>query len=132
MGSLIREIPLQNGLTLRYYDQTRHYFGDFYLVKLELVCNIPLQLEYFETSSMFDEAKQLIGDSAVYRRAFEQMGVASTAIGAVSDRLIEHFTRNSLTYFSSCSFPVKFVNAELNKARKKLAGRPRFSCDSHG
>lgn len=131
MASVIREIGLDNGLTIRFLDLTRHYFGDFHLVKIEIVCEIPLLSDYFADSAEREEARRLIGDPAVYRRTVEQMGVPSTAIGMVTDRLIANFTDHSLSYFSAPGFPARFTRRELEKARKQPARTSRFAPSFH-
>lgn len=127
MPPLIREIRLENGLTIHIYDHTRHYFGDFYLVKLEIACEVPLGAALFADEAELEDARRLLGDPAVYRRTVEQMGVPSTAIETVTERLIGTFTDHSLPYFSSPVFSARFVKAELARARKKAAHAPRFT-----
>lgn len=131
MAPLIREIPLENGLTVRIYDHTRHYYGDFYLVKLEIVCEVPLGAGLFADGAELEEARRLLGDPAVYRRTVEQMGVSSTAIETATERLIGTFTSHSLPYFSAPGFPARLVQTELNRARKRLALAPRFAAGPH-
>lgn len=131
MASVIRETGLENGLTIRFLDLTRHYFGDFHLVKIEIVCEIPLLPDYFADPAEHEEARRLIGAPVVYRRTVEQMGVPSTAIGMVTDRLIANFTDHSLSYFSAPGFPARFVRREFEKARKQPVRTSRFAQPLH-
>ena len=119
MGNLVRERLLPNGLTVSFYDQTRRYFGDFYLVKLEIVCKVPVIADYFGENGEFSTAKSLLGDEVVYRRAVEQMGVPSTEIERAVNRLMADFETHSLPYFAAPAFPQKLVCAELKKHAKK-------------
>jgi len=119
MKNLIREFPLPNGLTVSFFDLTRRYFGDFYIVKIEIRCNVPVLPEYFEDRSAFDEARMLLGDEVVYERTEKQMGVPSTEIERVLQRFINNFTEHSLSYFAAARFPEKLVHAELHKSMKK-------------
>jgi len=130
-GELLKTVTLGNGLTVRFYDQTRHYYGDFHLVRLEIVCEVPLRAEYFPTSDDFEEAGRLIKDPATYRREIDQMGVPSTAIETARQRLMDNFLEHSLPYFSVVSFPARFARAELARARKHAAVRRRFIIDPH-
>jgi len=120
MENLIREIPLDNGLTIRFFNHTRLYYGDFYLVGLEIVCAAPLHKEYFSDAASFAEARQILGDAAVYRKFVEQQGVPSTEIERVQERLIANFVTHSLPYFAGSSFPGKLVLAEYDKTRNKV------------
>lgn len=128
MDDHIRDIPLPNGLTVSFYDQTRRYFGDYYLVRLEIVCKVPVLAEYFTEPGEYGEARSLLGDEVTYRRGVEQMGVPSTEIERVRDRLMADFEKHSLPYFSAPLFPRKVVGAELGKIRKKMQRLtpPRF------
>jgi hypothetical protein len=119
MKNLIRELSLPNGLTVSFYDCTRHYFGDFYLVKMEIQCKVPVIPGYFEDRDAFDEARMLLGDAVVYKRTEEQMGVPSTEIERVLQRFITNFMEHSLSYFAADRFPEKLVRAELYKCAKK-------------
>lgn len=119
MTSMIREIALENGLTVRFFDHIRHYYGDFYLVKIEIACEVPLQSGCFGEPTDLEEARRLVGDPAVYRRFVEQMGVPSTAIATVTERLMGNFIDHSLPYFSSTGFPGRFLKAELERVRRK-------------
>lgn len=120
MDTFIRDIPLPNGLTVSFSNQTRRYFGDYYLVMLEIVCRVPVIAEYFEEEGEFDEARSLLGDEVVYRRGVEQMGVPSTGIERVLDRLMADFEKHSLPYFAAPAFPQKLVTAELKKRKRKM------------
>jgi len=132
MTLMIREIPLENGLVVRFLDHTRHYYGDFYLVRIEILCEIPLLPDYFDDQADLEEAQRLVGDPAIYRRVVEQMGVPSTAIATVTERLMDNFTTHSLPYFSSPGFPRRFLRAELERTRKKSVLPSRVTAYQHG
>lgn len=132
MISMIREMILENDLIVRFFDHTRHYYGDYYLVKIEIVCEVPLHDDFFDDQADMEEARRLVGDPAVYRREVEQMGVPSTAIATVMERLMGNFISHSLTYFSSSAFPRRFIRAELERARKKRVFLSRVTAYHHG
>jgi hypothetical protein len=119
MENLIRELSLSNGLSVSFVSRTRRYFGDYHLVKLEITCKIAVCADYFVNREEFDAALLLLGEVVVYRRNLEQMGVPSSEIAAVQNRLVADFEQHSLSYFSAPSFPRKLVAAELNKIIKK-------------
>lgn len=124
MTTLVREQTLPNGLTVSFYDQTRRYFGDYHLVKLEIVCNVPVIEEYFTGEDESREARALLGETVVYRRNVEQMGVPSTEIERVRGRLVADFEEHSLPYFAAPAFPQKLVAAELKKIKHKMNRLP--------
>lgn len=124
MATLVKEIPLPNGLSVSFCDQTRRYFGDYYLVKLEITCHVPIKGAYFAEEDQFQEAKSLLGEEVMYRRHLEQMGVPSTEIERVRNRLITDFENHSLPYFADAAFPLKLVIGELKKKNKKMNRLP--------
>ncbi len=124
MDTLIKKIPLDNDLVIYVYDRTLRYYGDFYLVKMEIVCEVPLRQEFFENENDYALAKRILGANASYRRFMEQMGVPSTGIERVREILMKNFVDHSLPYFSSTNFPRKFVLSQYNKARKRLNRLP--------
>jgi hypothetical protein len=121
MKTYIQQIDLANGLSISVYDTSRRYYEDYHLVRLEFDCPVPLRIEYFDTPEAFDDAKKLIGETAVYRRTCEKMGVPFDEIGAARETLIADFMKNALPYFTVESFPVKLVRSELQKAREKAS-----------
>ncbi len=120
MNTLIKKISLENGLTVLIHDHTRRYYGDFYLVRLEFFCEIPVSEEFFSSENDFARARKLLGEKAVYRRFVEQMGVPSTGIERVQEMLMQNFREHSLPYFASAHFPQKFVQSQYTKAKKRL------------
>lgn len=124
METYIQQIDLPNGLSISVHDTTRRYYEDYHLVRLEFACPVPLRMEYFDTPEALDDAKKLIGETAVYRRTCEKMGVPFDGIVAAREAIIADFMKNALPYFTVESFPVKLVRSELQKAREK-AGRVR-------
>ncbi|BEH10255.1 hypothetical protein GSUET_18670 [Geobacter sulfurreducens subsp. ethanolicus] len=131
MATILREVPLQNGLTVRFLDHTRHYFGDFHLVRLEIVCQIRLNVAYFEDVTVFEDARRLLGDDVSYRRFVEQMGVPTSSMDDVKQQLMANFMSHSLGYVSSHAFPARFVHSELERARGKRLKAPGFIVSGH-
>lgn len=131
MADLVREIPLANGLTVKFFSHTRRYYGDFHLVKLELFCEVPLSADYFADQSQFAEAVIILGDAVSYRRVLEKMGVPASEVGRVEEHIITNFREHSRAYFAAPAFPRKLVLAELAKASRKKGFPPSFSSGFH-
>jgi hypothetical protein len=124
MYNCVRKLELPNGLTLFVSDATRRYYEDYHLVRLEIVCETPVLAEYFDTGELYAEARELLGESAVYRRLLEKMGVPFREIETARENLMKGFEGTALRYFSAEGFPRKMVLSEFAKAREK-AGRSR-------
>ena len=124
MDTCFRKFELSNGLTLFVYDATRRYYEDYHLVRLEIVCETPVLAEYFDTDEQYSEARELLGESVVYRRLLEKMGVPYREIAVARESLVKGFENNALRYFSVEGFSRKLVLSEFAKAREKV-GRSR-------
>ena len=116
---LVREIPLENGLTLSIYNHNHRYFGDYHRVRVEIVCKVKVLEEYFADLADYAEARSSLGDSAEFRHNVEQMGVSTAELDGSLERVIENFTKHSLAYLATPIFPRKLVLAELLSSRQK-------------
>ncbi len=119
MDNQLREITLANGINLRFIDGTRRYFGDYYLVDIEICFEVPIIPEYFDNLTVYDEARSLWGDTVVHQRKIQQMGVSSAQVSQVKERLIINFEQHSLPYFISSTMPKKLVLSEMGKIKKR-------------
>lgn len=109
MLSLYRHIPLPGGVSINIYDHSRIYYGGFYLVKLEISCDIPADggAVVPETSlTAKNDAKSL-----PYKRYLQRMGVAAAEVAAVKQALVNDFETNSLPYILSAGFPAKLASS---------------------
>lgn len=83
MNSCIRKFLLSNGLVLVVHDATRRYYEDYHLVRLEIAGTIRLCEEFFDDAESFAAARRLLGETVVYRRVLERMGVPYNQIVSV-------------------------------------------------
>lgn len=120
MNQPIKEIPLANGLTVRFFDATRRYFGDYHQVRIHIVCEVPLVAELFEDDAARQAALKLLGDRASYRKEIEQQGVPTVAVEETVRKVIDHFVEHSLGYFEGEAFPKKLVQSELKRVSGKV------------
>ncbi len=116
---LTREIPLENGLTVSFYHRSNRYFGDYHRLIVEIVCEVPLKEEYFANLAEFEEALTLLGETALFRRDVNLMGIPTADVEKSLEKVMDDFAHHSLSYLSSPSFPRKLVHAELVGARRK-------------
>lgn len=119
MEKCVKKIELANGLIVFIYDRTRRYYEDYHLVRLQLCCEVPLVESYFENAGEFCEARDLLGESVIYRRSMEKMGVPYADIEMAGNEMIDGFENHALRYFIADDFPRKLVLSELAKSRKK-------------
>ena len=119
MKCVIREIPLANGITVRFTDATRRYFGDYHQVRVEVSCEVPLTAVLFDDQASFDAARKLLGAKVCYARQVEHQGVPTLGTAEAVQQVVQHFIDHSLSYFASEAFPRLLVQSELNRVRSK-------------
>lgn len=119
MENLIREIPLANGLTVRFFDTTRRYFGDYHQVRVKISCEVPVTADLFADQQACDAAVKLLGAKVQYVKDIEQQGVPTLSTADAVENVIRQFMENSRGYFDSAEFSRKFVQSELNRIRSK-------------
>lgn len=91
------EIALPDNRTVKVYDHSHVYFGDYYHVRLEIRCEF----------APLDQSGQ--GEAVVYQRFLERMAVPSAAVEDVRLALLEEFKQNALPYLATSDFPAKFI-----------------------
>jgi len=114
---LLQILKLHNGLIVNIYDHTKAYFGDYYHVRLNIVCS-------FEDSAI--DSLPCCPDeinlrSILYTRTLDRMGVPSKDVEIVTDTLLNDFRLNSLPYISLPEFPMKLIHNEI--ANNKRSNR---------
>ena len=116
---IIETIPLNSTLSITLTDQTRHYFGGYYHVKLLAYCDIPLEQDYFENAEEFGVAVNKMGATVRFERVLEKMAVPESEIASIRNQLIKAFHDTSVAYLSSTGFAPGFVRSEYQKCEKK-------------
>jgi hypothetical protein len=116
---IIETITLDSGLSVTLLDQTRHYFGGYYHVKVLAYCDIPLLQGYFEHDAEFSQAVAKMGSSVRFERVLEKMAVPESGIESVRNQLIQAFHDTTKAYLSVPDFAPRFVRSESQKRVKK-------------
>jgi hypothetical protein len=119
---LVKEIPLENNLTVCVYNHNHRYFGDYHRVKVEITCEVPIMEKYFASRAECAEAISSLGRSALFKRSVEQMGVSTDELGPCLERIIDNFINHSLSYLASNEFPRKLIQKELANTTRKARG----------
>lgn len=119
----IREYDLGHGITAKLRDETRHYFGGYYHVRIEVSAHIPLSASPFSGPEEYQAARRLLGEQICFHRVLEKMAVPETDIAAARQSLLEAFDANVLPYLSRPDFPERFMLSEYDKCLKSSARR---------
>ncbi|MDU0459553.1 MAG: hypothetical protein RW306_12575 [Geobacteraceae bacterium] len=126
-SNIITTIELESGLCITLSDETRHYFGGYYHVRILAHCDVKLDRTYFEDEARYLDALDKLGQSVVFERVMEKMAVPEQDIASVRNQLLDSFRNTSVAYMSSPDFERRFVRNEyrniLVKSVKKYAYR---------
>lgn len=108
--NVIHETVLGNGLTVRFLDRSHRYFGDYHNVRLDVICDIPVPQNGDSVGN---------GASVSYRSTIGRMAVPTADIAAVIGQLLEDFTKTTLAYMASPSFPSRYLRSQLSASRRR-------------
>jgi hypothetical protein len=117
----IDTITLDSNLCITLLDQTRHYFGGYFHVKVLAYCDIPLMQSYFSNDIEFSDAVKIMGESARFERVLEKMAVPESGIESVRSQLTQTFHETARAYLSVPDFAPRFVRSEYQKRIKKTS-----------
>ncbi|MDR3578752.1 MAG: hypothetical protein P4L44_02190 [Oryzomonas sp.] len=120
---VIKEYDLGGGIIARLRDGTRHYFGGYYHVRIEVSADITLSASFFADADEYRAALRLLGDRIRFHRVLEKMAVPESGIKAARQGLLEAFDSNVLPYLSRPDFPERFMRSEYTKCMKSSARR---------
>lgn len=112
---IIETITLDSALCVTILDQTSHYFGGYFHVKVLAYCDVPVERKHFENETDFSRAVEKIGSSARFERALEKMAVPESEIDSVRSQLIRAFHDTTKAYLSAADFAPRFVRSEYLK-----------------
>lgn len=123
---IIETIILDSAICITLLDQTRHYFGGYFHVKVLAYCDIPLEQSYFENAGEYSDAVKKMGASVRFERVLEKMAVPESGIESVRTLLTQAFHETTRAYLSTPDFPSRFVRSEYQK-RGKIPPKIRSS-----
>lgn len=126
-SNTIETIKLDSGLCITLTDETRHYFGGYYHVKVMAHCIVPISINYFDDEVQYCDALDKLGKSVRFERILEKMAVPEHHIKDVRDQLVDAFKSTAISYLSAPDFDRRLVNNEYrickSKSDKKSAAR---------
>jgi hypothetical protein len=116
-------MDLENGLAVNVYDCSRRYYGDFHLVRLEVICSVPVEAKHVEGRPDSDAVLRELGPVVEYRRILERMGVPGSGVDSAKEELWRDFLKTSLPYMSQENFPKKYILHQLGKKKGCRPGK---------
>lgn len=117
----IDTITTESGLVITLHDQTSHYFGGYFHVKVLVQCQIGVSRDYFDNEADFTRALSLFGAGVPFEQVLEKMAVPEADVVPVRDSLILAFRSNAHGYMAHPDFARRFVrNAYVTRIKKPL------------
>lgn len=110
---------LSNGLQVTVSDVSRHYFGGYWQVALEVSCLIPLETAMFADTTVAADARRLLGPAVPFVRRLERMAVHGDEQETVRQQLLDRFERHLLPFMENGRFADRFIQTEYLQRSKK-------------
>jgi hypothetical protein len=125
---VLRECRLANGLEVTVTDVSRHYYGGYWQMSLEVRCLVLLDAGMFSDPAVASAARRLLGETVPFVRRLERMAVRGDEQETVRQELLERCERHLLPFLGTDHFPVRFIQSEYQQRSKKTgAFFPRLS-----
>lgn len=114
---------LDNGLITTINDETIHYFGGYFHVRMAVRVIVHLSESMFTSHDAHKDAHQHFGSTIRFERLLEKMAVPTQELQTVKQQLIQSFEINLLPYLNRSDFGTSFVNSQYKLILKKRASR---------
>lgn len=111
---------LGSGVTATVTDITRHYFGGYYHVRIQVSADVPVTAASFDAAGDYENAVVRLGHSVTFSRILEKMAVPEVEIVPVRQQLLAAFDANVLPYLLRDDFAPGFVRSEYRKKIKSV------------
>ncbi|RLB05377.1 MAG: hypothetical protein DRG59_02070 [Deltaproteobacteria bacterium] len=125
---LMEKVQLKNGLTLEFWDESKHLVGDRWYVGVRAMVAIAIP---DETPDGFVEdhlqvLRNKLGDKVYFQLLEERNFIPEEEVEELKKRLRDVFLKNSLTYLSHPDFSRRFLLVKSEEAYKKKLMGPEY------
>jgi len=112
---LISRHPLNNGLTLEFWDYSRPIAGDRWFVLLEVRIAIPIRLGNLpaELRGQIDQVKETLGDEIIFSQKNERNFIAATEAPIILKDMQDSFLDMAPRYFGHPDFAPRFIRGKF-------------------
>ena len=104
---------LQNGLTLKFIDESRKIAADRWYVRVWVTIDIPVDIKWFANGSLddvpFDRIANALGEKVGFRQKKERNFVSDDEKDQVVQDICERSLETGRGYMGSDSFAAKFI-----------------------
>jgi len=120
-ASLLKTVPLSNGLMLEFWDESRPTAGDRWYVGVRAVVAVPLAGPVTEgaPAEIIGLLKRAVGGSIRYRFLKERHFIPADEAEGQKRELIRIFLDNDLKYLAHPRFAENFIRRKVQEIREK-------------
>ena len=112
---LISRHPLNNGLTLEFWDYSRPIAGDRWFVLIEVRIAIPIRPDTLppELRGQADQVKKALGDEILFSHKDERNFIAATEAPKILKDMQDRFLAMAPGYFGHPDFAARFIRGKF-------------------
>jgi hypothetical protein len=113
--SLMSRHPLNNSLTMEFWDHSRPIAGDRWFVLLEVRIAIPIRPDTLppELREQADQVKEELGDKIIFSHKNERNFIAATEAPKILKEMQDRFLDMAPGYFGHPDFAAKFIRGKF-------------------
>ncbi|MGO8763018.1 MAG: hypothetical protein ACLP2P_10110 [Desulfobaccales bacterium] len=117
---LLDRQPLDNGLTLEFWDYSRPLVGDRWFVRLEARIAIPVRAETLPPELKLHTAPlvEALGEEIIFSHTEERNFIAASEAPVLLKEMQERILALAPTYFGHAEFAARFVRKKVAELRE--------------
>ena len=117
---LISRHPLNNGLTLEFWDHSRPIAGDRWFVLIEVRIAIPIKPDALppELQGQADQVKGALGDEIIFSHKDERNFISATEAPKILKDMQDRFLDMAPGYFGHPDFAARFIRGKFTEKQE--------------
>jgi hypothetical protein len=107
--------PLNNGLTLEFWDYSRPIAGDRWFVLIEVRIAIPIRTDTLppELRGQADQVKEVLGNEIIFSHKDERNFISATEAPKILKDMQDRFLDMAPDYFGHPDFAARFIRGKF-------------------
>jgi len=129
---LISKHPLNNGLTLEFWDYSRPIAGDRWFVLIEVRIAIPIRPDTLppELREQADQVKEALGDKIIFSHKDERNFISATEAPKILKDMQDRFLDMAPGYFGHPDFAARFIRGKFAEKQELQRWQSRQRLDT--
>ncbi|MEN6318642.1 MAG: hypothetical protein ABFD82_07800 [Syntrophaceae bacterium] len=118
---LISRHPLNNGLTLEFWDYSRPIAGDRWFVLMDVRITIPIRSDTVppELQGRADQIREVLGDEIIFSHKDERNFIAATEAPKILKDMQNRFLDMAPSYFGHPDFAARFIRGKFAEKQEQ-------------